>query len=169
MDRKHSFASITATLSFNFAVWKHKDAARSTKGERDAKYQIGCLIEIASSLFSSCASTATPKKHYNFFDQMDSHTDLLKGLDKDVVVYYTDGSASPNPGPAGAGVAIFDLQIDRAIDVGLSLGYGTNNLGELVALCLAFLHICRMRKGRNVAVFSDSITNVFFSTAYIMD
>ena len=167
VDRKHSFSSITAILSFNFAVWKHKEAARSTKGERDAKYQIGCLEEIASSLFSSCANTSVPKKHYNSFDQGDSHNTLLNELDKDVVVYYTDGSASPNPGPAGAGVAIFDLQNDRAIDVGLSLGYGTNNLGELVALCLAFLHVCRMRKGRNVAIFSDSMLAIQAATKKI--
>ena len=52
------------------------------------------------------------------------------------LVYYTDGSASPNPGPAGAGIVLF-LDGLPVWMVAVPLGDSTNNIGELYAIGLA--------------------------------
>ena len=55
------------------------------------------------------------------------------------ILAYTDGSANPNPGPAGAG---FLLVHDRLTHVSYtSLGLATNNIGELYAIGMACDHI----------------------------
>ena len=50
------------------------------------------------------------------------------------ILCYTDGSASPNPGPAGAGACLFNPATSTVTDLGVALGHGSNNLGELVAI-----------------------------------
>ena len=52
------------------------------------------------------------------------------------LVYYTDGSASPNPGPAGAGLVLFINGLPVWL-VAVPLGDSTNNIGELYAIGLA--------------------------------
>ena len=52
------------------------------------------------------------------------------------LVYYTDGSASPNPGPAGAGTVLFMDGLPVWI-VAVPLGDSTNNIGELYAIGIA--------------------------------
>jgi ribonuclease HI len=51
-------------------------------------------------------------------------------------VYFLDGSANPNPGPAGAAAVLF---VNGALVSRLcaSLGHGTNNVGELYAFGIA--------------------------------
>ncbi|MDA4133864.1 MAG: RNAse HI domain-containing protein, partial [Thaumarchaeota archaeon] len=77
------------------------------------------------------------------------------------MVCYTDGSASPNPGPAGSG-AVICLPGDSnglRIDLGAALGHGTNNLAEVyaVGVCLqVLLRFFPVRHFRDVAVFTDS-------------
>ena len=52
------------------------------------------------------------------------------------LLFYTDGSASPNPGPSGAGVVlIVDNVIKELFSV--PIGPGTNNIAELYAFGLA--------------------------------
>src|SRR6185437_10493946 len=90
-----------------------------------------------------------------------SHDADLQSLSPTSAVCYTDGSASPNPGPSGSGAAIF-LPGDSSglrIDLGAALGHGTNNLAEVyaVGLCLqVLLHFFPVRHFRDVAVFTDS-------------
>lgn len=51
------------------------------------------------------------------------------------IVAYTDGSASPNPGPCGAGAYIHTKgAINYEAEAFASLGHGTNNIGELWAI-----------------------------------
>ena len=53
------------------------------------------------------------------------------------VFCFTDGSASPNPGPSGAGAAVFLRKADgqaEVIDLGVPLGWGTNNHAEIFAI-----------------------------------
>ncbi len=57
---------------------------------------------------------------------------------------YTDGSASPNPGPSGAGACIFLFDPDLVIDLGSSLGLGTNNTAELYALGMLFVELSKL-------------------------
>ena len=60
------------------------------------------------------------------------------------MVCYTDGGSQPNPGPTGAGAAVyFPLPPDKSSETpislkkAISLGQGTNNIGELAAIGLA--------------------------------
>src|SRR5688500_2865425 len=50
----------------------------------------------------------------------------------DPIIVYTDGGASPNPGPCGIGVVILDRGERREISE--YLGVGTNNIAELTAV-----------------------------------
>jgi len=58
--------------------------------------------------------------------------DAAKGL---VIVAYTDGACSGNPGPAGAGVLLIDAT--RKVEVAEWLGTATNNIAELTAVLRA--------------------------------
>jgi ribonuclease HI len=58
--------------------------------------------------------------------------DAAKGL---VIVAYTDGACSGNPGPAGSGVLLVDAK--RKIELAEWLGTGTNNIAELTAILRA--------------------------------
>ena len=60
------------------------------------------------------------------------------------VVIYTDGGARGNPGPAGAGAAIFDEQGATLAEVSDYLGETTNNVAEYEALTRALGAVHRM-------------------------
>ncbi len=70
---------------------------------------------------------------------------------------YTDGACSGNPGPAGAG-ALVELPDGRRGEASLSLGNGTNNIGELAAIGLALdlLEEAGAVPTAPVVVYSDS-------------
>ena len=55
-------------------------------------------------------------------------------------VYYLDGSANPNPGPAGAGAVLFRDGVALS-HLSASLGHSTNNIGELYAFGIALTSI----------------------------
>lgn len=58
--------------------------------------------------------------------------DAAKGL---VIVAYTDGACSGNPGPAGAGIVVIDDK--RQVEVAEYLGTATNNIAELTGVLRA--------------------------------
>jgi len=63
---------------------------------------------------------------------------LLASFAPGALVAYTDGSASPNPGPAGAGAYVGMLGGGGwNAEACASLGLGSNNLGELWAIGMA--------------------------------
>ncbi len=65
---------------------------------------------------------------------------------------YTDGSASPNPGPGGAGAVILynDQVVVELVHTG---GQTTNNKMELYALIMTFPNL---PKNESVTLFTDS-------------
>ena len=65
-----------------------------------------------------------------------SHTEsTIESYPKNVIVIYTDGASSGNPGPAGVGVV---LQYgDKTKEISLYVGEATNNIAELTAIKLA--------------------------------
>ena len=79
------------------------------------------------------------------------------------IVVFTDGSARPNPGPAGAGVYMLTAS-ERAplVEAFAALGHATNNVGELWAIGLALqivLHGLAQvddLKSSPIAIFTDS-------------
>ena len=93
----------------------------------------------------------TPKRQKKVFYDTDvidvetaQHNDIVLAMNRNVAICYTDGSASPNPGPSGAGACIFRNTPDVVIDIGFSLGHGTNNTAELYALGMLFVELTRL-------------------------
>jgi ribonuclease HI len=62
------------------------------------------------------------------------HAKTVTEAGPDTLICYTDGSASPNPGPTGAGAVAFAQNPDMHYDLGKSLGFSTNNAAEIYAL-----------------------------------
>ena len=71
------------------------------------------------------------------------------------MVYYTDGSAHPNPGPGGFGVVIVDETTDEIIDTyAKSSQKTTNNAEEMKAIIFA---VCdAAKRGGPAIIYSDS-------------
>lgn len=72
----------------------------------------------------------------------------------DPIIVYTDGGASPNPGPCGIGVVILDRGERREISE--YLGEGTNNIAELTAVLRGLESIAPAERVRPVLVHTDS-------------
>lgn len=68
------------------------------------------------------------------------------------IVVYTDGGASPNPGPAGSGILL--LYEGHCLELWHYLGKSTNNIAELTAILLALQNI--KNKTLPILLFSDS-------------
>ncbi len=68
------------------------------------------------------------------------------------IVAYTDGGASPNPGPAGSGILL--MYGEHTLEIWEYLGNSTNNVAELTAILRALENI----KNPNlpVLIYSDS-------------
>lgn len=72
----------------------------------------------------------------------------------DPIIIYTDGGASPNPGPCGIGVVILDRSERREISE--YLGEGTNNIAELTAVLRGLEAIPDPERTRPVLLHTDS-------------
>lgn len=72
----------------------------------------------------------------------------------DPIIVYTDGGASPNPGPCGIGVVILDRGERREISE--YLGEGTNNIAELTAVLRGLESIPPAERARPVLLHTDS-------------
>lgn len=122
---------------------------------------IARLVDLARGTLASC----TKKKSHRFKDlyaddpSAVNHDFLVSCAGQKTALCYTDGSASPNPGPSGAGATIFTQNPDVVHDLGAPTGLGTNNVGELVALgmCLDYL-VTLFEEGKidSAVIFSDS-------------
>ena len=92
----------------------------------------------------------------NFIDpQTIEHDILTTNIQDDLVICYTDGSASPNPGPCGAGASVFIAATATVVDIGASLGFGSNNYAELYALGMLFIELA------NTCTSDPSISTAF--------
>ena len=68
------------------------------------------------------------------------------------IVVYTDGGASPNPGPAGAGILLMFGK--HCLEIWEYLGKSTNNVAELTAILRALENI--KNKSLPILIYSDS-------------
>lgn len=71
------------------------------------------------------------------------------------VKVYTDGCAKGNPGPAGAGIVLEDIQGAVLDESSVALGTATNNEAEYQALILG-MERCLNRKIKSAYFFTDS-------------
>ena len=75
---------------------------------------------------------------------------------------FTDGSANPNPGPTGAGAAIYykghdsEIKDQPAITYAAAIGLEDNNAGELYAVGLVCEHAKLTDYSGNIHIFTDS-------------
>jgi ribonuclease HI/exonuclease III len=124
---------VNPLLAFNFAVWKFRSPSLGTTAELDNVWRSARIAELA---FTCLRRLKMPKKSGKIStdDSIASHDAILSSAPPNSLVCYTDGSASPNPGPAGSGASIFNASSATVTDLGVNLGFGTNNLGELVAI-----------------------------------
>jgi ribonuclease HI len=119
------------------------------------------IVESAVGLFNSIKP---PKrklpKSYNSETESAAHDLVVVGMRPDTVICYSDGSASPNPGPSGAGASIFIRGPDLVLDCGASLGRGSNNYAELYALGMIFSQLLDFPSShsqiKSATIFSDS-------------
>ena len=148
-------------LCFNLAVWDFRRPARAARVSQDDDWLCARLLDSASSIFSSvlpkCSKKRSSKPKTIIRNAI--HDSIASSYNPDIILCYTDGSASPNPGPCGAAASIFINDPDVVIDVGVPLGHNTNNVAEIVALviCLSeLIHIFSYHFFSKVAIFSDS-------------
>ena len=73
-------------------------------------------------------------------------------LPPNTVVIYTDGGASPNPGPAGCGILM--MYGGHTLEIWEYLEKTTNNVAELTAILRALEHI--KNKSLPILIYSDS-------------
>lgn len=68
---------------------------------------------------------------------------------------YIDGASSPNPGPSGIGVVIY--QNGKKIDaISEGIGMATNNIAEYKALLRGVLY-AKKNNFKNIRIYSDSL------------
>ena len=89
---------------------------------------------------------------------------VIGRLPADATLAFTDGAAQPNPGPAGAGGAIYrGLDCEQQVgEFSIPIGVATNNIGELWAIGAALQFCTRSVEdgnfglGHTFAILSDS-------------
>jgi ribonuclease HI len=71
---------------------------------------------------------------------------------KDIIAYTDGGTHITNPGPSGSGIHIPPSPNFPETDLQISLGIGTNNLGELAAIGYAISHIASRNPPRGIPI-----------------
>ena len=146
------------TLCLNVAIWKFHSLAGSTPQELRSSWLPNKIKELALSLlhsFHAHSSRNNPRSTANLAKTANYYLNIIEQIPLDSIVAFTDGSASPNPGPCGAGCCIYLPSPPSIIDMGTPLGWGSNNLAEIYALgmCLLRLHDT---PAKPTTIFSDS-------------
>ena len=120
------------------------------------------IIGIARLQFFSIRDPVRKAKKKRDLDKLDDetvdHNSIVTTLHSGTAVCYTDGSASPNPGPCGAGASIFFADNDTVIDMGRSLGWGSNNVAELFALGAVLTKLGDLKRDN---VFNFEMAHIF--------
>ena len=122
---------------------------------------INRIVETAQLCFASIKPKGRKKKQtVDSALERVAHDIRVENMDPDTVLCYSDGSASPNPGPCGAGVSMFTRGPNSVFDYGASLGRGTNNFAELFGLGIIFTELIVLQVSnthlKKAVVFCDS-------------
>jgi ribonuclease HI len=86
---------------------------------------------------------------------------MINALPCGTMIAFTDGSAKPNPGPAGAGAIIYTkapdcLPAPKLVSYSAAIGIEDNNAGELYAVGMVIEHAKLTLHTGEIAVFTDS-------------
>ena len=101
------------------------------------------------------SSSGTPEQKATARKVIATH---LRRLPMDVRYIFTDGSAKPNPGPAGSGVVILSTS-DHSKHIhacSAALGIATNNTGELVAIGIGINLCVADNYTKDIHIYTDS-------------
>jgi ribonuclease HI len=157
-------------LCFNFAVWNFRRPANSSRLVRSNIWLSNRIVELASNNFDlvsslncSIKSKISANASVTNSNLEDAHFDIIAKSPPDSVICYTDGSASPNPGPCGGAASIFIKKDHQIRDVGIPLGHGTNNIGELAALFICINELISLFPSLS---FSSAI--IFCDSRYVI-
>lgn len=154
-------------LVFNLAVWRFRKPALGSRFEQSDEWRVARIVELANTL-SLRLKKPSKKLKVDSEDSLLSHDDIISNADPKALICFTDGSASPNPGPAGAGACVFSSDPAVVTDIGASLGKGSNNLAELYAIgtLFDFLLSATLPPPSHIHLFTDSLfaSNAIIST-----
>ena len=140
-------AKISASIiSLAYASWHFRIKALASRAERGIHWVIRRVLSLSLTTYLSFSQSRTKYSRKRERD-IETSLSLICSLNPLTITCYTDGSASPNPGPTGAGVHImfpsFENSPNHLIDAGTPLGQGTNNLGELWAIGVALFIVSK--------------------------
>ena len=110
-------------IMFNYAVWRYRSDVLSMRSSLTAQEE--CVRSMVELYQLHEGRTRKKQKQPRSYQELE--------VPEGVVVYFTDGSANPNPGPSGAGVYRMP-QLRPELSAYASLGQGTNNSAELYAV-----------------------------------
>ena len=101
------------------------------------------------------SSSGTPEQKATARKVIATH---LQQLPADVRYIFTDGSAKPNPGPAGSGIVITSTtnHSTRIHACAAALGCTTNNTGELVAIGIGIELCVADSYNKDIYIYTDS-------------
>lgn len=94
----------------------------------------------------------TPEELQELFQEVAHY---YRGQEQGFWSLYCDGASLGNPGPAGAGIILFDPQGQVRLQLGEYLGRATNNVAEYQALLMG-LAAARNLGVNRIRVFADS-------------
>ena len=156
-----SFHSIPTyvIIIFNFAVWSFRQPSLASRPEMNETWLVNRIVENATSIQTSIKNVGIKKRSSgDHLGDLKAHKELVLSSPEGAIFCYTDGSASPNPGPAGAGACLFNPFSSTVIDLGAPLGLSTNNAAEIYSLGMlfSFLINATLPTSHDFVVFSDS-------------
>jgi ribonuclease HI len=134
-------------LNFNYAIWRIRQDYLSSK---DDNTSYNGILERVRIHFEGAYTGEKVKR-----DITERLANFLENPPVDASIYYTDGSASPNPGPCGAGFHRPDGPLPE-LSAATSLGHGTNNIGELYAMGMALKCIVQSYPVNYSCILTDS-------------
>ena len=102
------------------------------------------------------SSSGTPEQKATARKVIATH---LERLPNNVRFIFTDGSASPNPGPAGSGVVVASTSNPTKLihSCAAALGHSTNNAGEIIAIGIGIELCTKDNYARDIHVYTDSL------------
>ena len=150
---------INPILAFNHAVWSFRKPALAARSEQTTQWLANRILELANINLRSCKPKAKERKQADIDQFINDHYAVIDRAPESTVYWFTDGSSIPNPGPCGSGVFILAPDLNIQICAGAPCGLGTNNVGELIALCICIqelINLFHLKQFKNAFIFSDS-------------
>ena len=143
MDLKEAREMVLLTYS----LWRvRQDFLRTVGGEVTAD----AILRRVNTRYLSSLEGKKKKREIN--EQLAS---FLREPPPEAALYFTDGSATPNPGPSGAGLYRQEGPLP-ALTASVHLGFGSNNEAELYAIGMALSCIIDSGGVSYSCIFTDS-------------